>query len=574
MKKEKKIGMLLVLVVIVLLGVVFYLKPKTEKNASVEAIDMAINPDNGDEAIDWSLYTNQSYTLTKSITITESGTYNLTGTIADGLIKIDTTGVVKLVLDNVTIENSKGPAIFVANAEDVVINLVDGSTNTLSDGTNYEGYASDEVGVIFSHDDLTFEGNGTLIIQANLEDGIVSKDDLKFVNGNYEITSLDDGIRGSDSVYIVDGEFTIKGSGDGIKSTNDTDSSKGFILIDDGTFKIDALSDGIESVSKCLISNGDFNITTGDGSQITSQDNNWGFWNQNIKTSDTPSAKGIKAQDNLVIENGTLVIDSADDAIHSNNYVGIKNGEITIKAGDDGIHADNELIIDDGIIKIQKSYEGLEAAKMTINNGQIEVNASDDGINVAGGNDSSALNRKGANNFTTATNNVLTINAGEIYVNSQGDGIDINGSGYINGGNITVDGPTDNGNGALDYDGSLVVNGGALIAGGSSGMVQSTSSNSQVYSVLLNFTSTLGIDDKVTITDENNETIITYESLKNFSSLLVVSPYFVKNKTYTVKINNQNWTTFTISSITTTVGETANMGGNGPRQPGGNQLRR
>lgn len=100
------------------------------------------------------------------------------------------------------------------NAEDVVISTTFDTMNYLEDGANYSGGSEEEIGVIFSHDDLTLEGGGTLVVAANNEDAIVSKDDLKFNGGTYQITATDDGIRGKDSVYIVDGTFTIEAGGD------------------------------------------------------------------------------------------------------------------------------------------------------------------------------------------------------------------------------------------------------------------------------------------------------------------------------------------------------------------------
>lgn len=75
---------------------------------------------------------------------------------------------------------------------------------------------------------------------------------------------------------------------------------------------------------------------------------------------------------------------------------------------------------------------------ITIDNGQISIIASDDVINVAGGSDSSSLNRLGENNFDTNTSYILTINDGYIYVNADGDGLDSNGKIIINGGTLVA----------------------------------------------------------------------------------------------------------------------------------------
>lgn len=175
-------------------------------------------------------------------------------------------------------------------------------------------------------------------------------------------------------------------------------------------------------------------------------------------------------------------------------------------------------------------------------------------------------NRPGANNYTNNTTNILTINDGNIYVNASGDGIDINGSGYIYGGTIIVDGPTSNGDGALDYDGELVVNGGSLIAAGSSGMVQGISSNSTQYNATIIFSNSY-TGKKITITDENENTILEYTPAKTYQAVTVSSSKLKKGTTYTIKIDNETYTSFTVSSISTTVG-TSNRMNNGGNMPG------
>ena len=575
MKNKKKFFIIAVtFLIIIIAGVLFYLKnnqildSNKPSSSTTDSIDININTDDGDEKIDWSNYQDKDYELTKSITITDEGVYNLTGTISDGLIKVNTEGNVKLVLNNVSITNSNGPAIYIENASDVIVELAESSNNYLEDGSSYSGYETDVIGTIFSHDDITFQGNGTLEVVSNNEDAIVSKDDLKIVNGNYTITSKDDGIRGKDSVYIQNGTFNINSTGDGIKSTNDTETEKGYILIENGTFKINSTLDSIDSQTKLLIRNGTFDITTGGGSSTSSSDN-WGRGG-NRNSSNLESAKGIKTGDNLVIENGTFNFNTSDDAIHCNNYIGIKLGTLNISSGDDGIHADTELIIDGGSIAITKSYEGLEASKITINNGTINVIASDDGINIAGGNDSSAIGRPGENHYSSSTDNILTINGGSIYVNATGDGIDVNGSAYITGGNVKVDGPTNSGNGTLDYDRVFEVNGGTLIAGGSSGMLQSCSSSSSTYNLAIAFNSNYSSADVITIVDSSNNEIVSYESSKSYSSLIVASPKLQKGSSYTVKVNGETYKSFTISSITTSIGNYNGISGN-PGDAGGHR---
>lgn len=587
MKKNNNIIVLVFLVVVILIGlmVAFYFvffKNKKDFNgpsdSSVSEINTSIKIDNGDEKIDWSNYETFDIVLSESIEIKNEGIYNLTGTILNGNIKVNTDGNVKLNLNNISITSLNGPCIYIEQASDVVINI--SGTNYLTDSDNYSDLDEDVSGAIYSKDDITFDGTGKLVIKANYSDGIVGKDDLKIINGNYEITSVDDGIRGKDSVYILNGDFVINSSSDGIKSTNDNDEEKGFILIKNGNFNIVSGFDGIQAETNLVIDDGIFLLKTGGGSvNASSSNDNWGRWpgyfEEFSEVTNSDSAKGLKAGNNLVINGGSFTLDTSDDAIHSNKYVGISNGTFDINTGDDGIYADAELIIDGGIINIYKSYEGLESIKITINGGEFNITSTDDGINVAGGNDSSSINRPGANQFSTSSSNVLTINSGNIIVNADGDGIDVNGEAYMYDGNVTVYGPTNSGNGALDYDSVFEVNGGTIIASGASGMAQSFSNSSKIYQVYIGFSSTITSNDIVTILDDNNE-IIKFQSAKTYSSLVIASPQFIKGSTYAIKINNEQYETFTISSNETLVGSNQSMfpGMGGNRPQGGHNGRR
>jgi hypothetical protein len=531
--KNKKLIIIIILIVI-LGGICTYLYFNYQNNTTLNATSITYKED---DTIDFSSYATKNINLddvTSKYTITAKGVYHFTGTLK-GYIEVNTTENVEIILDNVTITNSTGPCIYVISSKNTYIKLI--GESTLTDGSKYDVTDDDVNATVFSKDDLYFTGDGTLNVNANYADGIVSKDDLTIISGTFNINSADDGIRGKDSVVISSGTFNITAKGDGIKSTNDTDSTKGYILIKNGTFTINATTDGIQAQTNLQIDNGTFDIITGTNN-----------------TDSSSSSKGLKAGNGITINNINLKVNSLDDAIHSNNIITINNGEIELSCGDDAIHADSTIIINDGTININKSYEGIEANKITINDGTINLTSSDDGINANGG-DSNA----GPGNSTSNTDNkdiYLKIAGGSITVNAGGDGIDSNGSIYMSGGNVIVNGPTDNGNGAIDYNNTFVVTGGTLFAGGSSGMAQNISSTSTQYGVII-YLGSESSGTKVSI-----DGIGTYTSTKTFSSLVITSPNFEKGKTYTIKVNDKEYTTFTISDTLTTVGtNTSSMGG-------------
>ena len=574
MKKKNTITIALIIILILSIGTIYYIKQnkpeKIKENNNIKntnQLDKNINLDNGDEKIDWSLLDSSTLNLNnKSVTITEEGTYTLSGKINNGNITINTTGDVKLILDNVSIKSNNSPAIIIEQANNTVIELKENTTNTLEDSSTYDNTEYD--GCLFSRDDLIIQGTGTLNITSNYLDGIVSNDDLKIIDGTYIINSNDDGIRGKDSVNIQNGNFTINSQSDAIKSTNDAESGKGYINIDNGTFTIESGQDALQAETKLIINNGTFDIKTGDGNSSKTSAIHKDFYNGT--SYDTTSTKALKSKDNLIINNGTITIDSQDDAIHSNNYVGIKNGTINITSGDDGIHADTEIIIDGGNINIKKSYEGIESNDITINDGEISITSNDDGINISGGNDSSSMGgRPGENPMHSSSFGILTINNGKIYVNAAGDGLDANGSIIINNGEIYVDGPTNGGNGTLDYDHSFNINGGTVIAVGSSDMAQSPSTSSTQNSLMF-YLSTSYNNKEIILEDENGNEIISYIPKKTYSSIIISSKKICEGKTYTLKIDNKKITSLTSSSIITTDGQSNGPGGNHhPGGPGG-----
>lgn len=281
-------------------------------------------------------------------------------------------------------------------------------------------------------------------------------------------------------------------------------------------------------------------------------------------TTDEVSAKAIKANTGIVIESGNFNIDSSDDSIHSNGSIIINNGTFEVQSGDDGMHSDESLVINNGEINISKSYEGIESAKIEINGGNINVVASDDGINVAGGNDSSSINgRPGQNSFSSNTEQTLTINNGNVTIDADGDGIDINGNGYINGGKTIVNGPTNDGNGSLDYAGTFEVSGGELIAVGTRGMMQAPSNTSSIYSISYVYSTTQEANTNISIKNSNNEEIISVVANKTYNSVVISSEKFVKGETYTIYSNGEEIEQITISSIVTSAGNNMQMQGGG-----------
>lgn len=513
----------------------------------------------------------------QTVTITAEGTYIFSGTLSEGQIVVDADNAkVQIVFDNVDITCASSAAVYVKSAEKVFVTLAEGSQNTLRNTDEYVAIDDNNIdAVIFAKSDLTLNGTGSLTIVSAEGHGIVSKDDLKITGGTYDITAAGHSLSGKDSVRIADGTFILTAEKDGIHAENADDEEKGYIYIADGDFTITSDGDGMDASSIVQIEDGTFDITAGGGaanSQKTHEsDMPGGGMSQNIERPDgesmpemgekpdgenmpqdtttdesSTSTKGIKAGGGMYLNGGTYQIDSADDSIHSNANITIADGTYTLATGDDGVHADDALTVNGGTITVTESYEGLEGLTVTINDGTIDITARDDGVNAAGGTDQSGFGTfgdhfKGMDSAddeteeTTDNEMWMELNGGYIHILAGGDGVDSNGDLTINGGEIYIDGPSDNGNSAIDYGdrSSAYVNGGMLVAIGSSGMAEGLSDSSKQEVLMVKLGEQMEAGD-VELTDNEGNVIVSYTALKSYDCVIISTAEVESGATYTL----------------------------------------
>ena len=566
---------------------------KSNIDASIAAEDIDVGYDeessvgirfaDGSAAIDGEGATSEGET----VTISQAGTYILSGTATNGriIVSADKTAEIKLIFNGVDITCADNAPLLVSKAKKVYIVLEDGTENVLTDSASYSLGEDDSNtdGAIFSKADLTINGSGTLTVNANYKHGIVSKDDLVITDGNINVTSASTAMEGKDSIKISGGTFNISAGTNGIKSTNTEASDKGFISVTGGSFTVVVNNDAFEAETVLSIEGGSFDITTGGGSANASMksdgtpNRNWqsnmgnggggpngmGRPDDNgngmggdppamptaddtgltIKTTantttdsdstDTTdntstSAKALKAGNEVNISVGEFKIDSADDSVYSNGNIVITGGNISVASGDNGMHADGNLTISDGTVDITKSYEGIEGSIVTIDGGTISVVASDDGINCAGGSDTGSTDRMGADQFSSQDGVELNINGGTVTVDADGDGLDSNGN----------------------YNGTANVTGGTLIACGAVGMEEGFSDTSTQYSVLHDLGSTVSANEKLTITDSDDKEILSFTPIKTWQSVVFTSADLKEGETYTITAGSQS-ESVTIDGIVT-----------------------
>ena len=543
---------------------------------------ISVKKDGDSEQGEESALKDQVEAVGSAAVIRQAGTYVLSGALKDGqlVIEADKEDTVRLIFRGVSLACSYSSPVY-SKGGNVIVTLEDGTKNRIEDGETYtfEKEGEDEpTAAVFSKDDLTFNGTGTLSVTGNFRHGIQCKDDLKFVSGTYIVSAVNDGIVGKDSVSVRDGNFTIESGDDGIKASNTEDSDKGYVLLENGSFAINAKGDGIQAETILRVNGGNFEITAGGGSQNAERvpempggmENegkmnppegmeNEGRMNppegkrpekgiaapedqENSRDvsgeddSESGSAKALKSYVELIVAGGELNLDSLDDGIHSNQDVTVHGGTILISAGDDGIHADKTLTVNGGSLDIEKSYEGLEGFDIVINDGSIKIVSSDDGINAAGKDDGEIEPENQKNQPFMADEDQgasMTINGGVVYVNANGDGLDANGDIFMNGGMVTVHGPSDGGNGTLDYAASCRITGGTFTGIGSTGMAQNPSGDSTQASAVFYTEGVIEAGTEVSLKDQDGNILAFATTEKNAQWIALSAPELTTGETYT-----------------------------------------
>lgn len=521
-----------------------------------------------------------------TITISEEATYIFRGTLDDGMIVVDADEKDKpqIVLDGASITSSTSAALYILEADKVVVTLADGTENTLANGGSFEAIDDNNIdGAIFSKQDLTFNGSGSLTVTSPADHGIVCKDDLVFTGGTYVIASASHALDANDSVRMTNATMEITAGKDGIHAENSDDTSLGFVYVADGSYNISAEGDGMSAGAYLWAKDGTYDIVSGGGSENAANQtsDSWGDFmggpgmgghgmggpgmggyggsrmnsGREGNSSDSYSAtedgstsiKGMKATGDIIIDGGTFTIDSADDSVHSNASITVNGGTFHIASGDDAFHADDTLTITDGTIDITESYEGLEGLHIKVSGGDIKLVSSDDGLNAAGGTDSSGTGGvRGGDQFggrggmgggmSSSSNGSIVISGGDLYVNASGDGIDANGYLEITGGYTVVVGPTQGDTATLDYDTSATITGGTFIGTGASGMAQTFSDSEQGVIAVSVGNCTAGTE--ISLQDADGNTVLSYAPELNFAVVILSSPDIEKGETYKIIVGD------------------------------------
>lgn len=504
-----------------------------------------------------------------TVTITQEGTYILSGTLEDGQIIVDAgeNAKLQLVLEGVDVTSSTSAALYILSADKVFITLAEGSENSFSNGGSFVAIDENNIdGAVYSKQDLTFNGTGSLTVTSPAGHGIVCKDDLVFTGGKYTVNSASHGLDANDSVRIKGAELTIDAGKDGIHAENSDDATLGFIYVLDGKLTIEAEGDGISSGYYTQICGGTFDLLCGGGYENGTKTNSGGYGgfmggrpggsgNSSTTEADGTSMKGIKSGSGILVDDGKLTIDSADDALHAASDVIINGGTWNIASGDDGVHSDTMLTVTAGSFTISQSYEGLEAEKIYIKGGEFEIHASDDGLNAAGGTDSSGTGGRdekfggggrpgggGMGGMGTNSDACIEVSGGQMKIYSGGDGMDSNGSLLISGGYTYVTNPTSGDVSVLDSEQTPVITGGTYIGLGISSMMAQSFGGASTQGVIACTCGTQAAGSQLVIKDSSGKEVLALTTEYKTYLLIISTPDIISGAAYDISIGSVSGT--------------------------------
>jgi hypothetical protein len=132
----------------------------------------------------------------------------------------------------------------------------------------------------------------------------------------------------------------------------------------------------------------------------------------------------------------------------------------------------------------------------------------------------------------------INISGGVVYINAEGDGVDSNGYFTMSGGELYVMGPSNSGNGALDYGIDAAITGGIVVAAGQSGMAVNFGSDSTQGSMLVNTSSQNDAGTRIVLLDSDGNKLIEWTMEKRYNSVVISCPEIVDGGTYTVEMGD------------------------------------
>lgn len=558
------------------------------------------------------------------VVITGGGYYVISGELNDGSIVVDAyeSSKVYIKLNGVDITCSDDACLRIEQADKVFVTLAKDSDNSFESGEEYSDEALEDGtgGVIFAHDDLTINGDGSLTITAAYKHGIDANDDLIIAGGNITINAPKDAIHVNDSIRIANADITIDDKDDGIVTTKE-DS---YVYIESGTINITSSDDGIHSAGNVLVNGGELIITAGDdgvhsdtnitvadgyinipqcyeglealtidvtGGEIEIYPTDDGF-NANGGSGDTFGMQGgmndqgmrmggpggnFNTGENFDSSNMTASSESTETA-DGDSEAGSQNSEQNTEQS-------SEQNTEENTDQNEQSFPNGNMQPPDMNNNDSSSEKTADDSEMVNSDDNSAQNSEQLTEDSSEDSGeeeetYINITGGKItIINETGqdaDGLDSNGSIFILGGEIFVSLSGNGTNNAIDYGSEnneiCEINGGTIIACGGSGMVEEISTTSAQASIMYNLSMTAEAKTSVKLTSLDGTELLSYEIPCSYSSVVVSTPEIKQGETYKLTMGDTE-EEITLDSVAGSYGTAVNtMGGIMGGMQGGRQM--
>ena len=512
------------------------------------------------------------FTVTGStVSFEKAGSYLVTGLNNEGNIIIKANSV-EVYLQNILLSSSTTAPITV-NSKLTGVKIVALENVILQNKEEENSTGECAVIKVKKNSEVTIENQNTFTLSGSCKNVIKGGEETSIIFGNsegtYTIDAENNGIASDGYLEFNGGIFNINtNSGDAVKSTpEDSDIvSLGKILVNDGSFTINSYADAFKAKNNITIVKGKFEIQTEKGYQSSTFN------------SDSQSAKGFKVSNNatgseIYIHSAEMILNTADDAFHSNGNLTIVSGKIQIHSKDDALHAGFNLILgkkdaslEDLFVNILYSYEALEAMAIRVYSGKINCTATDDGINAAGGSSSENQpgqgghggpgghggNRPGPGGMGGNASYYFAIHGGEVNVFCDGDGIDSNGNIFFHGGVVNVFSQGNRDNEPIDHDGNFTLFNTDVLCAGSKGMEQIHAGILKGNIMYAYYSAAVTKDKTIKIKNESGEVVREGRITKDINYMFYSSPNLNKNyKFYLVEDNgSETQYTFTFGNPT------------------------
>ncbi len=489
----------------------------------------------------------------------------------DELTVVLAAGTVNTLTDSATYDEDADPNAAFYSAGDTTIQ----GTGSLTVVGNYNDGITSKDGLLIESGNITVEA---------VDDAIRGKDYIVVTGGSFDLTAGGDGLTSDNEsetergyIAIAGGDFAITAQGDGIAAETDVVVTGGTLDITTGTGSSNAPDDdtstkGIKSGVIMVLEGGSITVDAQDDGLHS--DGAIGIAGATVTVASGDD--GVHAEGRFLAQSGSLTVTTSYEGIEA-YHIELAGASIDVTASDDGLNAAGGSSSEDAgfggggdfpgeLPEGLEPPEGMElpeGAEAPENFDPANVpdlgelpegvqmpDVSEDSSRPSGGPGAGRQGEQGARpedgqgrqggpgggagGMGQAGDYSITISAGDITVTAEGDGIDSNGSLTIEGGTVTVNGPSGGGNGSMDVDGTYTITGGEVLTIGTSSMPVNPASGSQAWIAL----DSVGISsgDSIEISDESGATVYTATASVAGQRIFLSTATLTSGQTYTVRV--------------------------------------